>query len=421
MNQGGLHAGAENAASQPAAGGRLEKVCFDPRVCQFPKPCISVLPERPRLSFKTDGGVLSRWQLPSRHFRRFTRGRYALLAAYRLAGIGPAGALLAPAYHCISMLDPALALGAEISLYAMSSDLSPSPTALDAAVSRCRTLPRALLATHYFGRIQDFSTLRQWCDSHAVTLIEDCSHVLMDESWRAAGAGNHGHFVVASPYKFFPSPDGGLLCSADATRLQAVTTQPVGAKDELRGIWHSLQKMRASKPALSADSVDVALDEVCSAPENFGQERIADYASPSVLFSPSLIDRQSLRTSRLLTRHTPVVDLARYRLANYRRLALAFSDTPGASPLYPELADDAVPYMFPLRIATPKPHFFWLKQLGVPIWRWDEMARSDCPVATDYRLHLLHLPCHQSLTEAQLDWMIAAVRKTLQRPVEGSI
>jgi dTDP-4-amino-4,6-dideoxygalactose transaminase len=48
------------------------------------------------------------------------------------------------------------------------------------------------------------------------------------------------------------------------------------------------------------------------------------------------------------------------------------------------------------------------------------MAVSNCPVAQDYRLHLLHLPCHQSLTTDQIDWMITAVQKTLRHPVQGT-
>jgi dTDP-4-amino-4,6-dideoxygalactose transaminase len=76
--------------------------------------------------------------------------------------------------------------------------------------------------------------------------------------------------------------------------------------------------------------------------------------------------------------------------------------------------------MFPLHIDQPTPHFYWLKHLGLPVWRWDEMAVSNCPVAQDYRLHLLHLPCHQSLTTDQMDWMISALQKTLRHPAQGT-
>jgi hypothetical protein len=53
---------------------------------------------------------------------------------------------------------------------------------------------------------------------------------------------------------------------------------------------------------------------------------------------------------------------------------------------------------------------------GVPIWRWDDMAVSDCAVATHYRLHLLHLPCHQELTAEQMAWMTHTVAGVMHNP-----
>ena len=69
--------------------------------------------------------------------------------------------------------------------------------------------------------------------------------------------------------------------------------------------------------------------------------------------------------------------------------------------------------MFPLLIDSPQTHFHLLKLLGLPVWRWDEMAVSDCPVANKYRLGLLHLPCHQELTQSQMVWMTQVVRQVL--------
>ena len=40
-----------------------------------------------------------------------------------------------------------------------------------------------------------------------------------------------------------------------------------------------------------------------------------------------------------------------------------------------------------------------------------QQPKTTCPIASDYRLHLLHLPCHQSLDDRELDWMIAAIQK----------
>ena len=50
----------------------------------------------------------------------------------------------------------------------------------------------------------------------------------------------------------------------------------------------------------------------------------------------------------------------------------------------------------------------------VPVWRWDEMAVSACPVARDYRLRLLYLPCYLSLSGDEMDWLPAALSKVLR-------
>jgi perosamine synthetase len=112
-------------------------------------------------------------------------------------------------------------------------------------------------------------------------------------------------------------------------------------------------------------------------------------------------------------RHTPLQPVTQQRRGNYRQWAELIGSLGGAKALFPELPPDCTPYMFALRIDRPEQHFYQLKHLGLPIWRWDEMAASACPVSTDYRLHLLHLPCHQSLSQEHMQWMLESVRQVL--------
>ena len=92
---------------------------FDPTPCAFPPPRVPVLAPLGARSLVLRANALSdrvRW---------YRRGRYALAEAYRLAGAGPGGAVLAPAYHCRTMLDPAIALGAPVLFYEVGPDLAP--------------------------------------------------------------------------------------------------------------------------------------------------------------------------------------------------------------------------------------------------------------------------------------------------------
>ena len=393
---------------------------FDADSCCFPKPRVSVLPTRPELQFSGRCLVGVGKRGVASQYRHFARGRYALGEAYRLAGVSREGALLAPAYHCVTMLDPALALGAAVQLYPLHADLSPDLDKLDRLLAASGKTVNALLATHFFGFTQDFSSLKHWCEAHRIVLIEDCSHVLFTEHFHSTGAGLYGRFVTASPYKFFACPDGGLLYSPGIPLPDSVITKSPGLIPELRGIKRTLEKFRsAGSMVKDIAKIDLQLEALDPCPVPVPNEQITAYTQPSSLYTAADSKTTALRSSRFIVRHSSIEANIRARQNNYRRWLKAIEMLPNCHALFSDLPESCTPYMFPLHIDHPASHFYLLKHLGVPIWRWDEMAVSDCQVAQDYRMHLLHLPCHQSLSTEQIDWMIAAFEKTMHRAAQG--
>jgi hypothetical protein len=75
-----------------------------------------------------------------------------------------------------------------------------------------------------------------------------------------------------------------------------------------------------------------------------------------------------------------------------------------------------VPYAFPLLIDAAGMGFHRLKMAGIPLWRWEDMAITDCAISRDYRLRVLQLPCHQELRAEELGWMIHTVQTLLAVP-----
>lgn len=388
---------------------------FDPSSCRFPRPRVPVLPYR----FESARG--SRRQATSTLAENgvyFSRGRYALGAAYRLAGLDSGSALLAPAFHCVTMIDPALSLGADVLFYSLTPDLAPELTGLDDLVERSIKPIKVLLATHYFGFVRDFSQLKQWCNTRGISFVEDCSHTLFAESYQAEGAGLYGDYVVSSPYKFFPCPDGGWLYSEKPTAFAGVAVQQANWLSELRSIKHHFDAV--NRPRVGTNDIgglDSHLALLAGEPLETGVDQSYTRQTQSARYENYRIDLSALRTSRWLVRHLAIEPIVRKREVYYRRWLDAVADLPNCRPLYPELPAHVVPYMFPLYIDHPIPHFYYLKLLGVPVWRWDEMAISECQVARDYRLHLLHLPCHQSLSDDEMNWLVAAITKILRSSV----
>lgn len=391
---------------------------FDPTGCGFPKPKVPVLPALSWQSLGLERSDVFSSIRPYTNASYFARGRYALAEAYRLSGVSVDSALLAPAYHCRTMLDPAIRLGAEIGLYALKPDLSPDLETLTACLAASRKPVKAMLLTHYFGFAQSLEPLAAFCAKHDITLIEDCSHALFGKSetnttHKSESLGKTGRFVIASPYKFFPCEDGGILWANDSAAFPDRQKFTPSLKQELKGLLRSVQRARDQHQPLDINTLDDELEALARQSAPTGRHVRQPRTRISEHYHATEERLTSLTGSRWVIRLTNQVRLAARRRENYLQWAAAVAGLPHCRALFPALPNECVPYMFPLYIDHPEIHFLALKRLGVPVWRWDDMASSTCHVAADYRLRLLHLPCHQELTQDQMAWMTTAVKKAM--------
>ena len=101
-------------------------------------------------------------------------------------------------------------------------------------------------------------------------------------------------------------------------------------------------------------------------------------------------------------------------------MAVALGQLAGCRPLFAELPDGVVPQVFPLLVDAPERVFPILKKAGVPVIRfgeflWEGMDEKICPVSADLSRRVFQLPCHQELTESEIEWMIGAVRSAVLR------
>ena len=407
----------------------MEFQYFDSSGCGFPKPNVPILPPPTRQSFggkrhrslsessRIEGSFIQ--MRKSLGARTYSRGRYALYEAYRLASVGKSGALLAPSYHCITMLDPALRLNAEIDLYPLLPDLSPDLDAIAKHLRSRRTPAKALLATHYFGFPQEFSALATLCAEHGISLIEDCSHALFSSASKLGNEavralGETGQYAIASPYKFFSTEDGGFFWTNDGAQAATEAQRQPSPIVELKGALSAFRRTRESLPLPEIDSIVSEINAVTRGNRPMGIDIRRENNAPSNYYQPPQEGVRSLISSRWIIRHTDVTRLANNRRRNYQLWVAAVAGLPHCRPLLPHLPKDCVPYMFPLFIENASARFNILKHLGLPVWRWDEMATSSCSVAASYRLNLLHLPCHQELTAEQMSWMTSVVSHVMR-------
>ena len=396
----------------------MEYRSFDALQCGFPRPHVPVLPPpqwrdlRIRRQFRPNGHPEGgSWQF-------LARGRYALTQAYRSAGLAPDTTVLLPSYHCRTMLDPAISLGGQIALYPLNSDLTVDLAGLQRCLDGAGAPAVALLVCHFFGYPQSLDALLAWCRKNRIHLIEDCSHCLVADG-ESGLVGRTGDYGVASPYKFFPSEDGGLFWSN--TGICGGPVREPSMRQQLRSAARLFAGIAPGiNTAHSARSLKVAVTlpdiRIPDRPDRTAvSSRLSDH------YAPAMEGLAALATSRWIVDQTDRASLSRRRVAHYRQWAARVAILPHCKALFPDLPPSAIPYMFPLLINHPDPHFYLLKHLGVPIWRWDDMAVSGCGNAAAYRTQLLHLPCHQGLSRQQMDWMMDTMALVLRSPPSHSL
>jgi perosamine synthetase len=192
-------------------------------------------PDRPifgwdNLRGARDSGLPAVDDLP--HQQRLTSGRAALLAAMKVLGVQPGDGVLAPSYHCPTLVGPLRMAGAVVQFYPLDADGLP---ALDGITPAPGT--KALVVAQLFGLPRSLARVRAWCDAHGIALIEDCAHSFFGQAGERP-VGQWGDLATASLTKFFPVlPEGGLLASTRP--LPALALQPAGAKQQVKA-WVDL-------------------------------------------------------------------------------------------------------------------------------------------------------------------------------------
>ena len=339
-------------------------------------------------------------------------GRVALYYALKLLQLSSKSEVLIPAYHCGSMVEPVIYLGAKPKLFPLNPRLQVETQALLPLIT---PNTRALLLPHFFGFPQDLQAIKTFCAEHNIALIEDCAHCFFSQA-HPLGVGSVGDFSITSTVKFFPGVEGGALaCNNPIYDFLQLDRQPPSLGVQLKNLLHTLE-LSSGYGRLgwlghllnrrNAQPVKTTVPEyTCS---DSSRTRTLDRNSLQ-WFTPSQIGKDATFATRLIARRSPMQAIIDNRRNNYLRYLDAFAATGAVRPLHEQLDSQVVPYIFPLLLEDPEQHFAPLKRAGVPMWRWEELITSDCPVSSDYRLRLLQLPCHQSLNSNELDWIINTV------------
>lgn len=345
-----------------------------------------------------------------------TSGRAAIYQALLQLQLPPASTVLVPSYHCPTMVSPVLLADLKPVYFGLRADGLPALHTIDALTT---TKSKAMIVSHYFGLAHSLAEVRQWCDERGIALIEDCAHCYFG----AAGerpVGAWGDFSTASLSKFLPVPEGGLLASAHRP-IADLRLSPPNLKTQLKG-WVDVFEMATRYKRFCGVNSALAFLFRLKTSHLRPEEKIArpsesEAAKMMLDCDMTRVAQAPLWASMILKSVLPRGRIIAKRHQNFAMYARHFERVEGARPLFPLPSKSVAPYVFPLWVDEPDHVYQALRELELPVFRWDRVwpgtPRLDGDVGPLWSHHVLQLVCHQDLSEADIERTARAILSLL--------
>lgn len=311
--------------------------------------------------------------------------------------------VLAPDYHMGNELRAIRAAGARVVLYPVGRDWQPD---LDALKRLSADGADILFTIHYAGWPQPIKALRQLCDDSGMVLVEDCALSLFSEV-DGRSVGSFGDYAVFCLYKTLPTIDGGMLVQNRHVfhDLDSLPLKPAGRVFELgqgANLW--IDRFRSAHPRsgrlLSAAKRGIGATLTAM--------RVQRVPVGDIGFDPATTVVAMSSWSRHMLTRLDCDAIRERRRRNFHQLAARLRGTCAA--LRWEAEPGVCPLFFPLLVENKSMVARALRQRGVmatELWNEGDPAfrAQEGSAARFLRRHVLELPIHQDITDAQIEYM----------------
>lgn len=350
------------------------------------------------------------------HVAWFSNGRSAIAHAAMLAGVTSGSTVLMPAYHCESMVAPAAWLGAKVKLYRIRQNLEID---LDHLQAIADDNTRLILYPQYFGHRRPAQALCRISREKGWTLIEDCAHAFFTVGDRN-NLGADADFVIASSSKFLAAFDGGVLASRYAFQGWPETHRP-GVTGEVQALVEALEYAfeygRLPRMARVTAPILAALRHLrrMTTDAKTGSMPASRFGGSE--FEPDHVCLGATILARWLAKLANRRSIAAARRENWEILRNRLEGSPRLSFPINSLGPQDVPYALAVELREPNRAFPELKRRGVPVYRWESAFSGcegpECDVSRRFRQSLIQIPCHQSLTKPECEWIADTIMSVI--------
>jgi dTDP-4-amino-4,6-dideoxygalactose transaminase len=299
-----------------------------------------------------------------------------LFLALKALGIKPDDEVITPVWSWISSAEVITLCGAKV----VFADVEPDSFTISAkAIQRRITAKtKAVIVVHLYGKMADMKSIRDLCDQHQLSLIEDCSQAHFAEST----IGKVGTIGDCGVFSFYPTKnlgafgDAGCLITNNeslATKVRRLANHGGLIKDE-----HLLEGTNSRLDSLQAAILQVKLNYVSSwtnTRRTFSTIYFDRLKAISEIILPR-IDEPAAHVFHLFVIRTQRRDELRAHLKEHGIQTLIH---------YPR----AIPF---------EPAYSYLNH-----------TENDFPVAAQLQREVLSLPLHPFLSRAQIEYVCEVI------------
>lgn len=350
---------------------------------------------------------------------RFTYdGRAALFQLFsNIRSLGRPSVLL-PAFHCPTVVEPAIQAGFSARFYRVKKDLTIDVDdflrCLDEDVS-------AALVINYFGFPANIEEVRAACRVNKTLLIEDCAHSFLNAN-PVQLAGDRADFAIFSFKKLVPSSvGGGIRSNVDEPKIVTNLARPPTYNSIVtlkRMIDQAINQSNSSLLATMQKGADAAygLFKKRGITEDNVVEQTTNSVGGDYSFDKRLVNSRIPRFARHILNVARLDEVVESRKENYNFLRDHLLPIPGVKVAIAEVAESLCPWAIPVRIENRSTIDRELKSRGVPLFTFgetlhpalfDDRATSVRAIESAEYLssHLLCFSIHQGISMRYLEFV----------------
>jgi len=299
-----------------------------------------------------------------------------------------------PDFFCNMSLYELKKTGINITYYNINEKLLPEITNLNNNLDL--NYFNIFLFVHYFGNILDIQPTASFCKENKILLVEDAVHLMKPD----LNIGKFSDFVLYSPYKHFPIPNGALIIlNTNGPFFQTNDSKVIDI------FYNEHQKIINTN---NNNNVIIILWIIKRILQRLGVRRkfISNFeheASLSIYDNPRISNLSLVILINLIPSLDSIITIKKNNSIAWKEL---FFDSMYNFHHDLEENQDAIPYLYGIIFSNTniKDTFNFFQNCGIPVTTWPDLpnevflSENNYRVAHKLRFQKIYFPIHQSIS-----------------------